>query len=215
MMRALFRFPRAVAATLLLLPTAALAQGAPAAAPVNWHAVVMFMVFIALTLGITYLAAKRTKTATDFYAAGRGITALQNGLAIAGDYMSAASLLGISALVFTSGYDGLIYSIGFLASWPIILFLIAEPLRNLGRYTLADVVSYRLQQRPIRAFASTRIGYAIAPSCRRCWKRRRRVSLPRNSCRSSPRRKCRRGRSIRSTVRSPTRRAATGSRRAT
>ncbi len=76
---------------------------------------------------------------------------MQNGWAIAGDYMSAASLLGISALVFTSGYDGLIYSIGFLASWPIILFLIAEPLRNLGRYTLADVLSYRLRQRPIRA----------------------------------------------------------------
>ena len=96
MMRSLFRFACVAAATLALLPTAALAQGAPAAAPVNWHAIVMFLVFIGITLGITYWAAKRTKTAADFYAAGGGITGLQNGLAIAGDYMSAASFLGIA-----------------------------------------------------------------------------------------------------------------------
>ncbi|MBY4829240.1 cation/acetate symporter ActP [Burkholderia dolosa] len=118
-------------------------------------AIGMFVLFVASTLVITRWAARRNRSVADHYAAGGRITALQNGWAIAGDYMSAASLLGISALVFTSGYDGLIYSVGFLASWPIILFLIAEPLRNLGRYTLADVVSYRLQQRPVRAFAAS------------------------------------------------------------
>src|SRR5580704_5290163 len=121
----------------------------------NPIAVGMFLVFVASTLFITRWAARKNNSVSDHYAAGGKITAFQNGWAIAGDYMSAASLLGISALVFTSGYDGLIYSIGFLASWPIILFLIAEPLRNLGRYTLADVVSYRLRQRPIRAFAAS------------------------------------------------------------
>lgn len=121
---------------------------------VNVNAIVMFLAFVALTLFITYWAAKRTKSAKDFYAAGGGITGLQNGLAIAGDYMSAASFLGISALVYTSGFDGLIYSIGFLVGWPIILFLIAEPLRNLGKYTFADVASFRLQQKDIRVLAA-------------------------------------------------------------
>lgn len=120
----------------------------------NISAVVMFLIFVAATLGITYWAAKRTKTAKDFYTAGGGITGLQNGLAIAGDYMSAASFLGISALVYRSGYDGLIYSIGFLVGWPIILFLIAERLRNLGKYTFADVASYRLSQTPIRTLSA-------------------------------------------------------------
>jgi cation/acetate symporter len=120
----------------------------------NPIAIAMFLVFVAFTLMITKWASGKNAGVSDHYAAGGKITALQNGWAIAGDYMSAASLLGISALVFTSGYDGLIYSIGFLASWPVILFLIAEPLRNLGKYTFADVVSYRLQQRPIRAFAA-------------------------------------------------------------
>ncbi|CAL8475633.1 cation acetate symporter [Caballeronia sp. S22] len=121
----------------------------------NPIAIGMFLVFVASTLFITRWAARKNNSVADHYAAGGKITGFQNGWAIAGDYMSAASLLGISALVFSSGYDGLIYSIGFLASWPIILFLIAEPLRNLGKYTLADVVSYRLQQRPIRAFAAS------------------------------------------------------------
>ena len=122
--------------------------------PLNVAAIVMFLIFVAGTLGITYWAAKRTKSAADFYAAGGGVTGFQNGLAIAGDYMSAASFLGISGLVYTSGYDGLIYSIGFLVGWPIILFMIAERLRNLGKYTFADVASYRLQQTPIRSLAA-------------------------------------------------------------
>lgn len=120
----------------------------------NVHAIVMFFIFVGATLFITYWAAKRTRSAKDFYAAGGGITGFQNGLAIAGDYMSAASFLGISALVYGSGYDGLIYSIGFLVGWPVITFLIAERLRNLGKYTFADVASYRLGQGPIRSFAA-------------------------------------------------------------
>ena len=108
-----------------------------------------------VTLGITYWAAQRTHTTKDFYAAGGGVTGLQNGLAIAGDYMSAASFLGIVGLVYGFGYYGLIYSIGFLVGWPFIMFLMAEPLRNLGRFTFADVVSYRLRATPIRAMAAT------------------------------------------------------------
>jgi cation/acetate symporter len=122
--------------------------------PLNLPAIMMFLLFVAATLMITYWAAKRTRSTADYYAAGGGITGLQNGLAIAGDYMSAASFLGISGLVFLSGYDGLIYSIGFLIGWPLILFLIAERLRNLGRYTFADVASYRLAQLPIRTLSS-------------------------------------------------------------
>lgn len=121
----------------------------------NVSAIAMFLIFVVATLGITYWAAKRTKTAKDFYTAGGGITGFQNGLAIAGDYMSAASFLGISGLVFLKGYDGLIYSIGFLVGWPIILFLVAEQLRNLGKYTFSDVASYRLKQTPIRTLAAS------------------------------------------------------------
>lgn len=121
----------------------------------NVAAIVMFLIFVVATLGITYWAARRTKTAKDFYTAGGGITGFQNGLAIAGDYMSAASFLGISGLVFLKGYDGLIYSIGFLVGWPIILFLVAEQLRNLGKYTFSDVASYRLKQTPIRTLAAS------------------------------------------------------------
>jgi cation/acetate symporter len=113
-----------------------------------------FVVFVISTLLITYWAAKRTRTTKDFYAAGRSVTGFQNGLALAGDYMSAASFLGIAGLVSTKGYDGLIYSVGWLVGWPIIMFLISEPLRNLGKYTFADVVAYRLNQRPIRAAAA-------------------------------------------------------------
>ena len=120
----------------------------------NISAIVMFLLFVAGTLMITYWASKRTKSASDFYTAGGGISGFQNGLAIAGDYMSAASFLGISGLVFLAGYDGLIYSIGFLVGWPIILFLIAERLRNLGKYTFADVASFRLEQTPIRILAA-------------------------------------------------------------
>ena len=121
---------------------------------INITAVVMFIIFISITLGITYWAAKKTRSASDFYTAGGSISGLQNGLAIAGDYMSAASFLGISGLVFASGFDGLIYSIGFLVGWPVILFLLAERLRNLGKYTFADAVSFRLQPIPIRSLAA-------------------------------------------------------------
>ena len=120
----------------------------------NVPAIVMFLIFVALTLGITKWAANRTRSAADFYAAGGGITGFQNGLAIAGDYMSAASFLGISGLVFATGFDGLIYSVGWLVGWPIILFLIAERLRNLGKYTFADVVAFRLEPTPTRILAA-------------------------------------------------------------
>jgi cation/acetate symporter len=129
-------------------------QGKVDTQPLNIVAIVMFFAFVALTLFITYRAAMGTKTASDFYAAGGGITGLQNGLAIAGDYMSAASFLGISGLVYSSGFDGLIYSIGFLVGWPIVLFMIAERLRNLGKYTFADVASFRLAQTPIRVLSA-------------------------------------------------------------
>ncbi len=120
----------------------------------NATSIIFFFVFIAATLVITYYAARRSRSASQFYAAGRSVTGWQNGLALAGDYMSAASFLGIAGLVSLKGYDGLIYSIGFLVGWPIIMFLIAEPLRNLGKYTFADVVAYRLSQKPIRVAAS-------------------------------------------------------------
>lgn len=120
----------------------------------NPSAIGMFLLFVTATLFITYWAAKRTQSASDYYSAGGGITGFQNGLAIAGDYMSAASFLGISGLVYLSGYDGLIYSIGFLIGWPLMLFLIAERLRNLGKYTFADVASYRLEQTPIRILSA-------------------------------------------------------------
>ena len=121
----------------------------------NWIAISMFAVFVIATLFITKWAAARTKSAADFYTAGGGITGFQNGLAIAGDYMSAASFLGISAAVMATGYDGLIYSIGFLVGWPVITFLMAERLRNLGKFTFADVAGYRFQQTPIRVFAAS------------------------------------------------------------
>jgi len=123
--------------------------------PTNWTAIAMFAGFVLFTLFITKWAAARTKSAADFYTAGGGITGFQNGLAIAGDYMSAASFLGISAAVYANGYDGLIYSIGFLVGWPVITFLMAERLRNLGRFTFADVAAYRFQQAPIRIFAAS------------------------------------------------------------
>lgn len=148
----------ALGGALALVAGAARAAGpieAGTAQPTDWNAILIFAAFVLLTLGITYWAAQRTRSAKDFYAAGGGITGLQNGLAIAGDYMSAASFLGISALVYSFGYYGLIYSIGFLVGWPIIMFLMAEPLRNLGRFTFADVASYRLQATPIRAMAAT------------------------------------------------------------
>ena len=150
---------------LLAALLASLAAGAAVAAggdlgqvakqPTNWTAIGMFGIFVAGTLWVTKWAAAKTKSAADFYTAGGGITGFQNGLAIAGDYMSAASFLGISAAVMATGYDGLIYSIGFLVGWPIITFLMAERLRNLGKFTFADVAGYRFKQAPIRAFAAS------------------------------------------------------------
>ncbi|RZN27628.1 cation/acetate symporter ActP [Bradyrhizobium sp. Leo121] len=132
----------------------ALTSAVGARQSLNATAIVMFLGFVAVSLAITLWAARRgTNTAKDFYAAGAGLKGVQNGLAIAGDYTSAATFLGVTALVYTSGYDGMIYAIGFLVGFPMILFLIAEPLRNLGRYTFADVAAYRLSEVPVRAVA--------------------------------------------------------------
>ncbi len=146
-------------AGLLAIAGAALAAGADMGQlekqPTNWVAIGMFGTFVVFTMFITKWAAGKTKSAADFYTAGGGITGFQNGLAIAGDYMSAASFLGISAAVMANGYDGLIYSIGFLVGWPVITFLMAEKLRNLGKFTFADVAAYRFKQTPIRVFAAS------------------------------------------------------------
>ncbi len=120
----------------------------------NIPAIIMFFIFVGGTLGITYWAAKRTKSASDFYTAGGGISGFQNGMAIAGDYMSAASFLGLSGLVYLKGYDGLVYAVGFLVGWPVILFLMAEKLRNLGKFTFADIAAYRLAQKEVRTLAA-------------------------------------------------------------
>ena len=146
------------ALTLLLLSGLAFAGPAMDASgakqATNWHAIIMFLIFVAMTMGITYWAAGRTKSTADFYTAGGGITGFQNGLAIAGDYMSAATLLGLTAMAYTSGYDAYIYMLAFFAGWPIILFLMAERLRNLGRFTFADITSYRLDQGKVRTMAA-------------------------------------------------------------
>ena len=122
--------------------------------PVNMTAIGMFFVFVMATLAITWWAARQTKSTADFYTAGGGISGFQNGLAIAGDYMSAATLLGLSSLVFAKGYDGFVYTVAFFMGWPVITFLMAERLRNLGKFTFADIVSYRLDQNRIRTFAA-------------------------------------------------------------
>ncbi|MDR6536692.1 cation acetate symporter [Variovorax soli] len=148
-----------VLASLLAASAAAWAAGADLGQaqkqPTNWTAIGMFGLFVLGTLFITKWAAAKTKSAADFYTAGGGITGFQNGLAIAGDYMSAASFLGISAAVMAAGYDGLIYSIGFLVGWPVITFLMAERLRNLGKFTFADVAAFRFKQSPVRIFAAS------------------------------------------------------------
>jgi cation/acetate symporter len=144
--------------SLLAAPALALAGGAidgqTEKQPVNVHAIGMFLVFVALTMGITYWAANRTKSAADYYTAGGGITGFQNGMAIAGDYMSAATLLGLTAMTYTQGFDGYMYMIAFFVGWPIILFLMAERLRNLGKFTFADITSYRLDQGKVRTMAA-------------------------------------------------------------
>ena len=156
-MKAILKSVGAVA--LMLIAGAVLAAGSDLGQvdkqPTNWVAISMFAIFVVGTLFITKWAAAKTKSASDFYTAGGGITGFQNGLAIAGDYMSAASFLGITATVMAFGYDGLIYSIGFLVGWPVITFLMAERLRNLGKFTFADVAAYRFQQTPIRMFAAS------------------------------------------------------------
>ncbi len=148
-------FALALAACAGLAQAAGGDVGQAAKQPTNWIAIGMFSVFVLATLYITKWAAGRTRSASDFYTAGGGITGFQNGLAIAGDYMSAASFLGISAAVMATGYDGLIYAIGFLVGWPILTFLMAERLRNLGKFTFADVAGYRFKPGPIRAFAAS------------------------------------------------------------
>ncbi|TLE03505.1 cation acetate symporter [Helicobacter japonicus] len=125
-----------------------------AVSDLNPTAIGMFLAFVLATLFITYLSNKKSQSASGFYTAGGNISGMQNGIAIAGDFMSAASFLGITALVFTNGFDGLIYSIGFLAGWPIILFLIAEKFRNLGKFTFADITAYRLDAKPIRVISA-------------------------------------------------------------
>ena len=130
-------------------------------------AIVFFFLIVAVTMAVTYWAARRTSSTTEFFAAGRTVGAFQNGLALAGDYMSAASFLGIAGLVALSGYDGMIYATGWLVGWPALMFLIAEPLRNLGKFTFADVVAFRLQQGPVRVAAAfggilTLLFYTIA-----------------------------------------------------
>ena len=138
------------------MPVLALALG-PATAgrqAVDPLAIGLFLVFVALTLGITWRVARRSRTRAAFYTAGGEITAVQNGLAMAGDYLSAAAFLGLTAIITTSGFDGMIYALGFLCGWPVLLFLIAEPLRALGRYTFADVLAQRLSERPMRIMAA-------------------------------------------------------------
>ena len=132
----------------------ALATPGSQAQTANIPAIAMFLLFVSITLAITYWAAKRTRTASDYYAAGGGITGTQNGFAIAGDLLSAATLLGISSLIFAKGYDGFLYCLCLIVAFPMILFLMAERLRNLGRYTFADVTSFRLSQRPVRTTAA-------------------------------------------------------------
>ncbi|CAM4378097.1 cation/acetate symporter ActP [Kerstersia similis] len=132
----------------ILLPSSAMA--APGGSGPNASAIAIFLAFVGITLLITWWAARRTSSASDFYTAGGGLSGFQNGLAIAGDYMSAATLLGISSIAYFRGYDALPFAVGFFIGWPIVLFLLAERLRNLGRFTVADIISYRLDETRMR-----------------------------------------------------------------
>ena len=143
-----------VTATALALCSASAVAATSPSQGVNMTAIVLFFGFVLITLGNTYWAARRTKSASDFYAAGGKITGFQNGLAIAGDFMSAGAFLGLSGLVFANGFDGLVYAVGYTTGLPIVVFLLATRLRNLGRYTFTDVVSYRLGQTPVRIFSA-------------------------------------------------------------
>jgi cation/acetate symporter len=145
----------ALPGTLLTVPARAdTITGPSGQQTLNVSAIIIFLVFVALTLFITWVAAKKTRSRTDFYAAGGSIPAWQNGFAIAGDFISAATLLGVTSALYASGFDGFLFIIGAMVSWPVILFMISERLRNLGRFTFIDVTSYRLDQRPIRLIAS-------------------------------------------------------------
>ncbi|MGH6644644.1 MAG: sodium:solute symporter family transporter, partial [Bradyrhizobium sp.] len=121
---------------------------------INPTAIALFVAFVLVTLGITWWAAKRTKSTDDFYAAGGKITGFQNGLAISGDFISAGAFLGLSGLVFASGFDGLVFAVGYTTGLPIVVFLLAERLRNLGRFTFTDVLCYRLSEKPVRIFSA-------------------------------------------------------------
>jgi cation/acetate symporter len=145
-----------LAALFVTFPFAASAQAASETAGrgSDWIAIGMFVAIVLTTLVITYRSAGSTKSRADFYTAGHAITPLQNGLAIAGDFLSAAAFLGISALVYANGFDGFIYALGFLTGWPIVLFLMSERLRNLGSYTFADAAAFRLERTPIRLVAA-------------------------------------------------------------
>src|SRR5215216_2340604 len=123
-------------------------------ASVNETALAVFAVVVGITLVVTYYASKRVSTATDFWAAGRGLTGPQNGFAIAGDYMSAASFLGIAGLIFLFGFDGFLYSVGFLVAFLTVILLLSERMRNSGKFTIADVLSFRMNERPARAAAA-------------------------------------------------------------
>lgn len=116
--------------------------------------IILFLIIVGVTLVITYYAAKRTKTTSEFYTAGGGLTGWQNGLAIAGDYLSAASFLGIAGMIALSGFDGFFYSIGFLIAYLVVMFIVAEPLRNLGKYTLADMINSRFDAKKVRGVAA-------------------------------------------------------------
>jgi cation/acetate symporter len=145
-----------LAALIAARPFAASAQTAVAGARgPDWIAIAMFALIVLATLVITDRSAGKTKSKADFYSAGNAITPVQNGLAIAGDFLSAAAFLGISALVYANGFDGLLYALGFLTGWPIVLFLMSERMRNLGSYTFADAAAFRLDRTPIRLVAAT------------------------------------------------------------
>lgn len=138
--------------SILMTPIALASE--QSAGSLNYSAITTFIVFVLITLGISYWASKYTTSSSQFYTAGGQISAGQNGTAIAGDFMSAASFLGISGLIYSAGYDGLILAVGALSGWPLMLFLMSERVRNLGRFTFTDVVSYRLQKKPIRMTAT-------------------------------------------------------------
>ncbi|NLP31604.1 MAG: cation/acetate symporter ActP [Oligella ureolytica] len=141
-------------ATLFLLAGSSSIAHAATGGP-SMPAIIMFLIFIAATMGITWWAARKTQSTSDFYTAGGGISGFQNGLAIAGDYLSAASFLGIAGMVYVSGFDGMVYAIGFMFGWPTVMFLIAERLRNLGKYNFADVTAFRLKQTQMRTLAAS------------------------------------------------------------